>query len=111
MEKVIVRVDPGVCGFGCAVTAVAAGKKSAVVEILDSGCTMVQKMSQSLPEIRINDLFLPVTRHPVMAAAETARCHLACPVPVAVFKAVEVALGMAVPKDVILKIEKQDQVP
>ena len=107
MGNIIVRVDPGVCGFPCIVKASLSGKKSAAIEIRESDCTMVQKMSESLPEIRLNDLFIPVTRHPIMAAAETAKCHLACPVPVAVFKAAEVALGMAVSKDVILKIEKQ----
>ena len=107
MGNVIVRVDPGVCGFPCIVKAGPSGKKKAAVEILDSGCTMIQKMSESLSEISLNDLFTPVTRHPVMTAAEKSKCHLACPVPAAVFKAAEVALGMAVPKDVILKIEKQ----
>ena len=108
MKNVVVKVDPGVCGFPCTVVARPSGKKSTAIEILECGCTMVQKMSETLSEIRLNDLFIPITRHPVMAAAETARCHLACPVSVAVFKAAEVALGMAVPKDVVLKIEKEE---
>ena len=108
MKNVVVKVDPGVCGFPCTVVARPSGKKSAAIEILECGCTMVQKMSESLSEISLNDLFIPVTRHPVMTAAEKSKCHLACPVPAAVFKAAEVALGMAVPKDVILKIEKEE---
>ncbi|WP_022666140.1 DUF6951 family protein [Desulfospira joergensenii] len=108
MEKVIVRVDPGVCGFECIIKAGPAGKKSVAIEILECDCTMIQDMSRSLPELSLNDLFIPLTRHPVMAAGEKAKCHLACPVPVAIFKAAEVALGMAVPKDVTLKIEKEE---
>ncbi|MDZ7695505.1 MAG: hypothetical protein U5R49_00790 [Deltaproteobacteria bacterium] len=45
------------------------------------------------------------TKNPVFLCAERARCHVACPIPVSVVKAAEVALGLALPKDATLTFE------
>ena len=99
MQDMVVKVIPGICGFDCSVKAERSGKRSARITITESDCAMIQKLSDLLFEITLQDLFVPLTKNLIFMAAEQAGCHLACPVPVAVVKASEVALELAVPKD------------
>ncbi len=105
MEQVVVIVNPGVCGFDCQVLAERSDKRNARIKITESDCTMIQKLAENLQDISLQNLFVPLTKNLIFIAAEKAGCHLACPVPVAVVKASEVALGLAVPKDVSIRIE------
>lgn len=105
MAQVVVTVNPGVCGFDCQVTAERSDKRNARIKITESDCTMIQKLAEAVREISLQALFVPVTKNLIFIAAEKAGCHLACPVPVAVVKASEVALGLAVPKKVSIRIK------
>ena len=100
MKGIVVTVNPGICGFDCIVKAECSSKRHAKIMIIESACTLIQKFSELLNDISLKDLFVPLTKNPIFMAAEQAKCHLACPVPVAVVKACEVALELAVPKDV-----------
>lgn len=99
MEGIVVNVIPGICGFDCIVKAERSGKRHAKIMITESACTLIQKLSGLLNDISLKDLFVPLTKNPIFMAAEQAKCHLACPVPVAIVKVVEVALEIALPKD------------
>jgi hypothetical protein len=46
-----------------------------------------------------------LSRNPIFVSAERARCHASCVIPVAVAKAAEVALEMALPRDVTITFE------
>jgi hypothetical protein len=107
MAGVIVTVNPGVCGFDCIVNAEQTGKRVATVTITQSDCALIQKFSELISDISLKDLFIPLTKNPIFVAAQQAHCHLACPVPVAVVKASEVALGLAVPKDAVICFSKK----
>ncbi|MCP4672546.1 MAG: hypothetical protein GY857_14725 [Desulfobacula sp.] len=106
MEGVVVNVNPGVCGFDCIVNAKQAGKRVAKITITQSDCALIKKFSELIDDISLKDLFVPLTKNPIFMAAEQAHCHLACPVPVSVVKASEVALGLAVPKDAAICFSK-----
>ena len=96
---VTISVDPGICGFTCTVTATQKSRRLVSVEISGSECRQIQKLSQELNgEISLKELFLPLTRNPVYIAAEKSGCHTTCTLPSAVLKAVEAAMGMALPK-------------
>ncbi len=97
MKETIVCVDPGICGFVCIVKA-KGEKQKAGVKIIDSDCAMIQNLAKQVHTITLKDLFIPVTKNPIFIAAKQANCHLACPVPLAVVKACEVTLDLAVPK-------------
>jgi len=73
------------------------------VEVTESECKQIQRLSNHLSEISLRELFLPITRNPVYIAAEKSGCHPSCAIPAAVLKAVEVAWGVALPKDVRVK--------
>ncbi len=106
MSGIIVNVNPGVCGFKCRVEAILSGGKNVQIIITESECTMVQKLSELIGSISLKDLFTPLTKNPIFNAAEQAKCHIPCPVPIAIVKACEVALGLAVPKDVNISFIK-----
>lgn len=107
-SPVHVAVDPGVCGFYCRITAVLQAKHVVRLRVIDSDCEHIQRLSALIGEMGIRDLFLPFRRNPVMIAAEKAGCHAACPVPTALIKAAEAAMGMAIPKSVVMEIRLED---
>ncbi|MGB3210048.1 MAG: hypothetical protein WBB19_05010 [Desulforhopalus sp.] len=105
MEKVTVSVTPGICGLTCKVIASRKAKRVAAIEILGSQCKMINKLSASLSEITIVDLFKPHTRNLIFKSTEQAQCHLCCPVPIAIIKASEVVLELALPQDVLIHFD------
>lgn len=100
-----VRVDPGICGFPCTIRARKSGPRAVTVEIIGSDCGQVVGLTKHLTEISLRELFLPMTRNPVYIAAEKAGCHPSCTIPAAVLKAVEVAMDMALPKEVRIEFK------
>lgn len=103
-------VDPGICGLHATIRARKSAKRMVTVEILDSQCKQIKHLSENLGEISLKDFFLPITRNPVYIAAEKAGCHGSCVIPVAVIKAAEVALGMALPMDASITFRMQASV-
>jgi UDP-glucose 6-dehydrogenase len=102
MEKVTVSVTPGICGFVCRVTATRKSKRVASIEVIASECKMINELAAGLLEVSLDDLFKPHTRNLIFKCTEQAHCHLCCPVPIAIIKASEVALELALPQDVLL---------
>jgi hypothetical protein len=100
-------VDPGICGFSCTITAQKSDNRTVTVQIGNSECKQIKRLSNYLTEISLSELFLPPTRNPVYMAAEKAGCHSSCAIPVAVLKAVEVALGVALPRQVRIQFMPQ----
>ena len=52
-----------------------------------------------------------VSRNPVYLTAEKSGCHTSCVIPAAVLKAVEVAMGMALPREVRITFEPCPEKP
>jgi len=102
-KDVCVTVDPGICGFPCVIKAGKMGARMVALEISGSDCGQIKKLSERLARISLKDIFAPISRNPVYALTEKSGCHLSCPVPVAVIKAAEVTLGMALPKEVQIR--------
>jgi hypothetical protein len=97
-KRCCISVEPGICGFCCQVQAWQQNKKSAFIKISGSDCKLVQKLAENIKEITVHDIFTRHSANPVYKAAEQAGCHLSCPVPVAVLKAAEAALELALPR-------------
>jgi hypothetical protein len=100
MKAIRLEVAPGICGFTCRIEATCGDKRTARMEIIGSECSMVQQLRTTVREVGMEDIFVPLTQNKIFLAAEQAGCHLACPVPVALVKAAEVALRLALPQDV-----------
>ena len=97
-DTIIIRVDAGICGFHCTIEAFSAKKRTVRLVISDSACEHLQRLGDHLQEITLNELFMTLSRNSIFVSAERARCHPACPVPAALVKAAEVAMGLALPK-------------
>jgi hypothetical protein len=108
-ENIFVAIEPGVCGFCCEVRAWQQNKHSAIIEITNSECELVQRLAENITEVTLQDIFTPQTKNPVFQAAEQAGCHLTCPVPVAVLKAAEVALELALPRKVRISFKQAEK--
>jgi hypothetical protein len=102
-KEVCVTVDPGICGFPCVIKAEKMDSQAVAMKIKGSGCEQIKKLSEHLPRILLKELFAPIRRNPVYLLSEKSSCHLSCPVPVAVIKAAEAALGLALPRNVRIR--------
>ena len=93
-----VTVDAGICGFRSAIEARKQGEDTVSI-VITSECTQISQLNETLGSMALRDVFTPAGRNLVFARAQEARCHVTCPVPVAILKCVEVELGMALPRD------------
>lgn len=100
-----VNVNPGVCGFTCVIEAHKQDARNVTLSISGSGCKNVRRLTELVPSLSLVDIFKPISKNPVFLSAEKAKCHPSCPIPVAVMKAAEAALGMALPRDVHITFE------
>ena len=98
-------VDAGICGFTCRIRAWKIDQRTVGLEISESECQQIQDYSELIRQLTLNEVFVPATRNPVYLAAEQSGCHASCPVPVAVLKAAEVAMEMALPRDASIRFE------
>jgi len=107
MERIVrVEVDSGICGFFCVVEAKKTGRHQVSIRISGSDCEHIKRLSGRVNEMDLKNLFKPMTKNPVFVSAQQSGCHPSCPVPTAVLKTVEVAMEMALPKDVYIKFKK-----
>jgi hypothetical protein len=107
-HEICVHVMPGICGFVGVVKASKLKDKKIRFQISDSECEQIKRLSINLPEMDWKGLFVPLTRNPVYINAEKAGCHPSCVIPAAMLKAAEVAMEMAVPKDVCFRFQPCD---
>jgi hypothetical protein len=98
------KVDPGICGFPCIVKAQKNGARTVSIEISGSECKQIQKLSGLLQNMSLVELFKPITQNPVMISAQKSGCHTSCAIPLAILKTVEVAMEMALARDVNLEV-------
>jgi len=99
-EKMVVNVEPGICGFTCIIETRRIEKRIVSVKINGADCENIRRMSELVEDIGLMDLFTPVAKNPAFTWAARAGCHPSCAVPIAILKAVETAMDMAIPKDV-----------
>ena len=110
--KAKVEIEAGVCGF--TTVAKAACDDGQHVEFdVKSGCEKVRKFAEALKTVGAVDAFQEISgkkQSKVMDAAKKTLkgCCSACVAPCGVFKAMQVAAGLALPKNISLKISKEE---
>ena len=99
------EIHAGVCGHVTTVEALMDGKVCKLS--IASDCKAIQQLAQELTEV---DPMLEISckrATPQTLQMGLKHCyHAACPVPVGIIKAIEVAAKLALPKDVLIKISK-----
>jgi hypothetical protein len=102
----VVLVDAGVCGHEATIAA----EKTAGYTVrltIASDCPHVRKIAPEPLEVdAVRQIGLRRGLPSLLENAYACCAHAACPVPSAAVKAVEVAAGLALPRDVTMKISK-----
>jgi hypothetical protein len=109
--KALVVVDGGICGFKTKIHAESDDSQNVTFKI-GSGCEKAQAFGQALMAKGPVDGYAEIGAGADGVVLTTAReslkgCCAACAVPVGAFKAMQVAAGVALPKDVTLKISSE----
>jgi len=104
-DVIRVAADPGICGFPCIIEARKMACGIVSIKFTGSECKQIRRLSELVNKTTLRDLFAPISKNPVFISAEWAGCHPSCTIPVAVLKAVEVAMDMALPRDVVIRFE------
>jgi hypothetical protein len=100
------EINSGICGHVTTVTASMEGKVCKVT--ISSDCQAIQNLAQELTEV--NPLQEISCRRGIPQTLQMGmkHCyHAACPVPVGIIKAIEVAANLALPKDAVVKVSKE----
>jgi len=101
-----VSVDPGICGLKSVATALSEDGQTCEVSV-ETECEAIRAFAEELGSLDgFAAAFSKFEENPVYIAAGKHCKHAACPVPSAVIKAVEVACGLALPKNVEFLVEK-----
>lgn len=102
-----VDINPGACGLNSKLLIEASDVKRVHVAI-ESQCPQIMAMNDDLPELNgYKECFAKYSESTVYQSARKHCKHLACPVPTAIIKGMEVACALAVPKDVHIHIERE----
>ena len=104
-DDVHLRVDPGICGFPCTVSAQKLRGRVVELSIEGSDCRQTQRLSELISRMEVRDILRPAIVNPIFVSAEKARCCSSCPVPTALIKVAEVALGLALERDIIMHFQ------
>jgi hypothetical protein len=105
---ITVQTDPGICGLPTTVKASSEDMQNVKIEI-DSKCPDIMKAAEEIKEVNaMEEVFGKIGENAIYTAAKKHCNHVSCPVPAAIVKAVEAAAGLALPKDVVITMEKSD---
>jgi len=101
----VLLLNAGICGFKTKVTATSDG--ATVQYRIESDCPHVSKLNDALDKNMgaFDPLTMPFSENPVYLACGKALAHSACPVPMALIKAAEVAAGLGLKRSVALDFE------
>jgi len=100
------EIQAGVCGH---ITTVEAAMEGKVCKLsITSDCKAIQELAEELKEVNPMMEISAKRATPQTLQMGLKHCyHAACPVPVGIIKAVEVAARLALPKDAIIKVSKE----
>lgn len=102
------KVFAGACGFTTVVKATKIARMKVKVQVI-SACQDVRRLNDDLAEIDCSrGVFCELVDSYIYKVASTKLMDSDCPVPCAIIKAILVELGGAIPKDVTIKITKED---
>ena len=104
------KIDAGVCGFHTDITTSTEDGMFVTFEV-KSDCDKIRGLGEALVArgpINAYEEISPVAESVVMATVRECLkgCCAGCAVPVGMFKSMQVAAGLALPKDITIQIEK-----
>ena len=101
-----VTVNGGACGFNATIQVDKIDRHTVRVKI-DSACDQIVALNPDLAELNWrHGVFCKIAESRVYQSASQHIKHAACPIPAAILKAIEVEVGIALAKDVVIHFEK-----
>jgi len=108
--KATTKVNPGICGLPSTIE-VTSDEMQMIKITGHSECSAINELIKKLQNEELDAFECALGKmneSPVYVHAFDTVHHVACPVPCAIVKAIEVAASLALPKDVDIKLTKND---
>jgi hypothetical protein len=107
--KGIVKVMSGICGMITEIRATSDDQAGTVKLDFNTRCESIQKLAEALPVVNPFEEISFRGDGPKTLRMAAKHCqHAACPVPSGIIKAIEVASGLALPKDASIEVKKEE---
>ena len=104
----VVKVDCGICGQR-AIIEVSKDTGTLMHVTVETDCEMLKKAGEQMDGADWREALRPGHPHSVHAVMFGTIRHAGCPGPTAVAKAIEIAVGVALPKDVTITFLREDR--
>lgn len=106
--KAFAEIDAGICGFKTSAHARSDDEQSVTFDI-ESDCDKIRAVAAVLKEKEPIDAYMEIDQRSEGALTSTCRsiltgCCAGCAVPAGLFKAMQVAAGLALPKDAVIRL-------
>lgn len=103
-------IEAGICGYTTRITATSDADQQ-VTFVIESKCGKIQKLAAAIGQLGAVDAIQETNSRRLGTLTETVRSHVhgccaGCVVPVGIIKAMQVAAGLSLPKDVSISISQ-----
>ena len=110
--KATVEIDAGICGLRTTARVNSEDNQNVTFDI-DTNCDKIARLGQNLREKGHIDAYQEISPGGPAVIMTTVQenlkgCCAGCAVPVGLFKAMQVATGLALPKDINIKLARED---
>jgi hypothetical protein len=110
--KATVEIDAGICGFRTNARVASEDDKNVIFDI-DTNCDKIARLAKAIGEKGNIDAYQEISPNGPAVIMTTVRetltgCCAGCAVPVGLFKAMQVAAGLALPKDITIRVAKEE---
>jgi hypothetical protein len=110
--KAIVEIDAGICGFQTTACAASEDGQNVAFDV-KTACGKIRQLAKAIQDKSPFDAYQEISANGPAVIMTAARenltgCCAGCAVPVGLFKAMQVAAGLALPKDISIKLAKED---
>jgi hypothetical protein len=108
MAAIVVNVNPGVCGFKTVIKAKKEGSRQVSLEFR-TDCPNLKPLESELATAdAYKECFAKVGKAGVYEVSAKYCKHSACVVPAAILKGIEAAAGLALPRDAVIELKKEE---
>ena len=109
--KAFVNIDAGICGFRTSACALSDDERTVRFEVT-SDCEKIRGLAATLKEQEPLDAYMEIHPEGEGVLMQTVRskltgCCAGCAVPVGLFKAMQVAAGLALPRNITIALSKE----
>jgi hypothetical protein len=109
--KAVVKIDAGICGFQTAARVTADDDQKVTLDV-QSDCQKIRRLGERLKDHGQIDAYQEISPAGESVILQTARsvlegCCAGCVVPAGLFKGMQVAAGLALPKDIHVRLAKE----